>query len=163
MPGIKLPPLWIVIIAVMNYNRITEHLYVGGRLKPYDWETLAKLGITVNVSLQAEEQDQFLGVRPEVSLWLPTQDFVGPGVDMLQIAVPFVQAMIREGRRVYVHCYAGVGRSPTVAAACLYASGMSLEAALALIKARRPLTSINDGQRQQLHEFVAGWPRQGSQ
>jgi protein-tyrosine phosphatase len=146
----------------MNFSRITEHLYVGGRLKPYDWETLAKLGITVNVSLQAEEQDQFLGVAPEVSLWLPTPDFVGPGVGAIQIAVPFIRAMIRQGRRVYVHCYAGVGRSPTVAAACLFASGMRLEAALALVETRRPATAINDGQRRQLHEFVAGWPERGS-
>ena len=56
----------------MNFNRITEHLYVGGRLNPYDWETLAGQGITINVSLQAEAQDQFLGAVPEVSLWLPT-------------------------------------------------------------------------------------------
>jgi protein-tyrosine phosphatase len=147
----------------MDFNRITEHLYVGGRLKPYDWDTLAGQGITVNVSLQAEEQDQFLGAAPEVSLWLPTPDFVGPGVDAIQIAVPFIQAMIHQGRRVYVHCHAGMGRSPTVAIAYLYASGMSLEAAVALVEMRRPTTTLNDGQRQQLREFVAGWPRGGKQ
>jgi protein-tyrosine phosphatase len=150
-----------MISAIMNYNRITEHLYVGGRLNPYDWDALAGQGITVNVSLQAEERDQFLGAAPEVSLWLPTPDFIGPGVGAIKIAVPFIQAMTREGRRVYVHCYAGVGRSPTVAAAYLFASGMSLEAAVALVEMRRPATTLNDGQRQQLREFASNWPRQG--
>jgi protein-tyrosine phosphatase len=143
----------------MNFNRITEHLYVGGRLNPYDWETLAGQGITVNVSLQAEERDQFLGAVPEVSLWLPTPDFTGPGVGAIKIAVPFIRAMIHEGRRVYVHCYAGMGRSPTVAIAYLYASGMSLEAAAALMQMRRPATALNEGQQQQLHEFATGWPK----
>jgi protein-tyrosine phosphatase len=145
----------------MDFNRITEHLYVGGRLKPYDWGTLAGQGITVNVSLLGETQDQFLGATPEVSLWLPTPDFVGPGVGAIRIAVPFIQAMTQQGRRVYVHCYAGMGRSPTVAIAYLYASGMSLEAAVALMELRRPATTLNDGQRRQLREFVAGWAKGG--
>lgn len=47
--------------------------------------------------------------------------------------------LLGSGRRVYVHCNGGLNRAPTVAVAYLHARrGLSLEAACAFVKERRP-------------------------
>ena len=143
----------------MDFDQVTEHLYVGGRLEPGDWYILAELGITVNVNLQAEAQDRFNGTSPEVYLWLPTPDWYGPGVEAIDIGARFIDQMIRLGRKVYVHCNAGVGRAPTIAAGYLIVSSLTLEDALRVIKEKRPKASPTSGQLQQLQDFAEMWER----
>ncbi|GAB4469050.1 MAG: hypothetical protein Kow00124_03910 [Anaerolineae bacterium] len=143
----------------LSFDQITDHLYVGGRLSGGDWHILAALGVTVNINLQLERQDHFSGSAPEVHLWVPTADWFGPGLDALRIVVPFIGAMIRQGRLVYVHCNAGMGRAPTAAAAYLVTTGMSVERALALLREKRPATYLNHIQLQQLEDFAASLNR----
>jgi atypical dual specificity phosphatase len=53
--------------------------------------------------------------------------------------VGLLDDLLGRGRRVYLHCNAGMNRAPTVAAAFLHARrGMPLAAAVALVKSRRP-------------------------
>ena len=53
--------------------------------------------------------------------------------------VALVAQLLTRGERVYLHCNAGLNRAPTVAVAYLHVHhGQTLEAACALIKARRP-------------------------
>jgi protein-tyrosine phosphatase len=57
---------------------------------------------------------------------------------MLDAAVASVHAQLSAGRRVYLHCNAGVNRAPTVAIAYLHVhAGLSLESALQRVKAAR--------------------------
>jgi len=57
---------------------------------------------------------------------------------ILDAAVASVHAQCRAGRRVYLHCNAGVNRAPTVAIAYLHVhGGLSLEAARTRVKAAR--------------------------
>lgn len=56
----------------------------------------------------------------------------------LEAALADLHALVAGERRVYLHCNAGLNRAPTLAIAYLRAyRGMSLEEALALVKARR--------------------------
>jgi protein-tyrosine phosphatase len=144
-----------------DFDEITEDLYVGSRFEPGDWHILAALNITVDVNLQAEAQDRFTEAAPEVYLWLPTPDWFGPGVQALATGARFIALMIREGRKVYVHCNAGAGRAPTVATGYLITTGMSLEEALKLVRTRRPAFSPNPTQMRQLREFAATWRDDG--
>src|SRR5437762_2105326 len=49
-----------------------------------------------------------------------------------------LHALIDEGRRVYLHCNAGLNRAPTIAIAHMRAHrNMSLDEAVAYVKARR--------------------------
>ncbi len=138
----------------LNFDFITDSLVVGSQPHPTDWYVLAELGLTVNISLVAEHQDRFVGAAPDTHLWLPTPDWYGPGMDTLRVSTRFIDLMISLGRKVYVHCSSGVGRSPTVAAAYLATTGMSMADALRTVKARRPVTKINDAQLGTLRHFL---------
>ena len=50
--------------------------------------------------------------------------------------------MIDSGEKVYIHCGAGVGRAPTMAAAYLISTGIDLATAIASIQKVRPFIYI---------------------
>jgi hypothetical protein len=76
-------------------------------------------------------------------------------LEQLRRAVDQIQRWRDEGRMVYVHCYAGIGRAPTVCAAYLIESeGLGLGAALARVKRARPAASPTAQQLLVLSEFV---------
>ena len=143
--------------ALPDFNQVTEDLYVGGRLSTDDWYILASLNITVNINLQAEAADRFSGTAPEVYLWLPTPDFYGPSTETLSVGTRFIHMMHQLGRRVYVHCFSGVGRAPALVIAYLVAKGATIDEAVALVHARHPRTRLSPAQVRLLHEF-AGRP-----
>lgn len=61
-------------------------------------------------------------------------------------AAIFVRNRIAAGKRVFVHCHAGISRSATVVLIYLMARhGMPLPDALALLKNKRPQVHPNDG------------------
>ncbi len=58
--------------------------------------------------------------------------------DRLPMVVEIVHAHVESGATVYLHCNAGMNRAPTAAIAYLHVrGGLSLRAALELVKARR--------------------------
>ena len=73
----------------------------------------------------------------------PIPDMQPPGTAFLTAwatAAPALLAEWRGGRRVLVHCAAGLGRTGTFAAALLRSFGMAPDAAIALVRATRPGT-----------------------
>ena len=58
-----------------------------------------------------------LGIQ---QLWLPTVDHCVPAVEDLESAVSFIGKCQSEGKKVYVHCRAGHGRSAAVVLAWLW-------------------------------------------
>jgi len=66
----------------------------------------------------------------------------------------FINAAIREGGQVLVHCFAGVSRSATVVIAYLIAyHQMSYKDAFALVQNRRPWINPNPGFCAQLRRY----------
>ena len=64
---------------------------------------------------------------------------IGMGADELLEEATWVVDRLREGRRVLVHCYAGINRSGSVCCATLMLlEGISASAALARIRERHP-------------------------
>jgi protein-tyrosine phosphatase len=115
----------------MNCNRITQHLLVGSSLlDPKDFEELRSLGVTAILSLQSEEDMGKRGIPGEeaeaVSANLafrsvPIQDFDNADLQWkLPQCVLALDALLKAGHIVYLHCTAGVSRSPTIAAAYLH-------------------------------------------
>jgi len=72
--------------------------------------------------------------------------------------LPGCVAFLDQGRfygSVLVHCVQGVSRSASVCAAYLVAHrGMTCDAALAFIKAKRPVVNPNEGFRRQLQQYA---------
>ncbi|MBZ0307209.1 MAG: dual specificity protein phosphatase family protein, partial [Anaerolineae bacterium] len=55
---------------------------------------------------------------------------------------------------VYIHCAAGVGRAPLVAAAYLVSQGMSVDQARTFLRERRPFINQSESQKQRLIQFA---------
>jgi protein tyrosine phosphatase (PTP) superfamily phosphohydrolase (DUF442 family) len=137
------------------YSRITPHLHVGGQYTAAGWRRLQKRGVTAVVNMRDEFDDAEAGVAPERYLFLPTVDDTPPTIAQLCQGVRFIQREIEAGGQVYVHCMLGVGRSVTMVAAYLVATGMTPAAALKAIRRRRPFIQPTIGQEARLAEFAA--------
>lgn len=144
----------------LDFNQITDNLFVGSRLEGGDWHALQDLGVTVNVNLRDEARDTFDGAQPEVSLWLPTRDMYGPDVATIELGARFIASMVETGRKVYVHCHYGAGRAPIVGAGYLVVSGMDVDEAIRFMKQQRPGFKPNGGQIKNLRAFAEKWEQE---
>lgn len=140
--------------VLMPFIKITPKLYVGPQLDKWGWQKLKKLGVTSIVNLRVERDDRDKGIHPEHYLWLPTIDHTSPTVEQLIKGAAFIKAHIDAGEGVYIHCAAGVGRAPLVAAAYLVSEGMTVEQARIFLRERRPFISQSDTQKQRLIQFA---------
>eukprot|EP00741_Cyanophora_paradoxa_P020300 tig00021244_g19594.t1 len=87
------------------------------------------------------EFDEFLYAKVPIE-----DDPKAPIILYIEHAHDFVDAAIARGGRVYVHCNAGISRSPTVVISYLMRRrGMTLKAAFEHVRARRPQAAPNAG------------------
>ncbi|MBN1284210.1 MAG: dual specificity protein phosphatase family protein [Anaerolineae bacterium] len=144
-------------VPIKSMTHITSHLFVGGKISRAGWERLESWGVSALVNLRVEFDDRALGIRPDVYLWLPTVDGTPPTLEQLDQAVRTIRRAVAEGRKVYIHCAAGVGRAPTTAAAYLVTTGMTVEEAVLYIRQRRPIAAPGKWQRRRLSEFAQAY------
>ncbi len=137
-------------------SRIAPNLYVGGQHYRRGLRRLANLGISASLSLRREADDEALGVALEKHLWLPTTDDAPPTQEQLLKASAFIGDALAEGRGVYVHCMAGVGRAAVTAAAYLVSTGLTLDEAWATICRARPFLRPSAAQVVALRQFGEG-------
>lgn len=99
-------------------------------------------------------------------LYLPTIDFTPPRLEDIQRGVDFIQRHASGGRKVYVHCKAGRGRSATIVMCYLITRGHTPESAQTLLSQKRPQVNRKLAQRKVVLEFAAksshGRPAQAS-
>ncbi len=103
---------------------------------------LRQLGFTMVVSVAAEEYADEIGdfCRRHDLRWLRYQvlDMTAPDLDDVRDFVAEVDAELRRGGRVAVHCLGGVGRTGTMVACYLTSRGWAPREAIAEVRARRP-------------------------
>lgn len=115
----------------MKFDRVMPSLFVGPVPRDAsDFEELRSLKITAILSLQTEDDLRDRGPGWErksaavVGLAfrnVPVQDFDSADLRRkLPECVFALDGMLKAGHSVYVHCTAGVSRSPTVVAAYLH-------------------------------------------
>ncbi len=139
---------------IKPFCHITPGLFVGGKINRAGWKQLESWGVSVLINLRVEKDDLQLGIHPQQYLWIPTIDGTPPTLEQLTKAARVTQRAIAEGRKVYIHCAAGVGRAPTTAAAYLMSTGMGRDEAIRYIQQRRPIAEPGQWQRQRLTEFA---------
>lgn len=139
----------------LQYSRITPHIHLGGQYTAAGWRRLQKRGVTAVVNMRDEFDDAEAGIAPEHYLFLPTVDDTPPTIAQLCQGVRFIHQQIGAGGQVYVHCMLGVGRSVTMVAAYLVATGMSPSVAWKTIRRRRPFIQPTLAQEARLAEFAA--------
>ncbi|MCH8868573.1 MAG: dual specificity protein phosphatase family protein, partial [Chloroflexi bacterium] len=86
---------------------------------------------------------------------LPPVDVTSPSIDPLQKGIAFISDAVNGGGKVYIHCSAGVGRAPTMAAAYFLSQGHSLDEAIGMIKRVRPFINIMAPQMESLRQLDA--------
>jgi protein-tyrosine phosphatase len=140
-------------VPIERFSRITPNLWVSGQYRKRGKEILSKKGITAVVNLRTEYDDAAAGIAPPTYLRIRTVDNTPPTIEQLKQGVDFIHDEIERGGKVYVHCAAGVGRAPTLAAAYLVSRGMTPQEAWATIKKIRPFIRPTQGQRDQIEQF----------
>ncbi len=92
------------------------------------------------------------------------RDLGVPPVETMQAILAAIDASIEQGRAVYVHCYAGVGRTGTVVGCHLVRHGSSAGEALAAIAEWRratPNAHRESPETREQRRFVAEWEARG--
>jgi protein-tyrosine phosphatase len=132
---------------VFEYNYIDENVIIGTNAccKMHFDEDLLKDGVTCDISLEGEHVDQPNGV--ECYLWLPTIDHTPPTKDQVMTGIQSLEEMLRQKKKVYIHCKNGHGRAPTFYASFLILKrGLSVEAAIEAIRSKRPTMHLEESQ-----------------
>ncbi|BAA30846.1 protein-tyrosine phosphatase family protein [Pyrococcus horikoshii] len=84
----------------------------------------------------------------------PIPDFTAPSLSQLYKIVKWIEEKVKEGKKVYIHCYGGSGRSGTVAVAWLmYSQGLSLREGLRRVRLLKPSAVETEDQLEVLREF----------
>jgi len=87
------------------------------------------------------------------TLFLSVQDKEPPSEEDALMAVKWVAQKRSQGKNVFIHCHAGMGRSATVTACYLVACGLTLSEALKILRERHPQTSPTTKQLEFLKAF----------
>lgn len=141
-------------VSPARFTEITPHLHVGGQYLRWGLPILKRRGITAVVNMRDEFDDREEAIAPERYLYLPTVDNTPPSLDDLREGTDFIHNEIQRDGRVYVHCEAGVGRAPTMAAAYLVSRGMDADSAWDLLRERRPFIRPTATQVRQIERFA---------
>jgi protein-tyrosine phosphatase len=136
-------------------SQVTPQIWVGPQFNRRGKEYLEAHGVNGSVNLRVEFDDAAHGLALEHYCYLPTVDDDCPSPEHFQTGVDFIRSVVQDGGQVYIHCKAGVGRAPTLAAAYFIAEGMTVEEAIALIKRTRPFITITPPQMEALHQYAA--------
>ena len=129
-----------------------------GRWRPIeeDLQLLQGQGVGAIISL--------LEVEPSLRLYeskgfftrhIPIIDFHAPSHAQLSECTQILKDLRGRSLPAYLHCYAGIGRSGTMAAAWLIASGEQAVEAIARIRRAKPGAIESDLQYNALLEFAA--------
>lgn len=141
---------------IQKQCQVTPQLFVGAQFHRRGWRILQEWGIHGVVNLRSEFNDLSLGVNIPEYLHLPTVDDTAPAMADLQRGVDFITRVIAQGGKVYIHCGAGVGRAPTMAAAYLISRGDSAQAAWHRIRRARKFIRPTQAQIEVIEQFAAG-------
>jgi hypothetical protein len=144
---------------IFDYSKVTENIFIGsdfckGGVCLLHKDEFERLGVSVEINLSAEN-NELPPKELETYLWLPVVDGYAPSEMQLLIGSSAMHAALSAGKKVYVHCRNGHGRSPALVAAYLMRyKGLSLDEAAQTIKLKRPESHLEKVQIDALTAFA---------
>lgn len=137
-----------------QFNQITDLIYLGTNLccsaTPHI-KILQDLGIQADIDLEEERQEQTPGM--DTYLWLPVKDHFAPTQEQLDSGVAVIDSLVKNRKKIYMHCKNGHGRSPTLLAAYFINQGKKVEEAISMIKEKRLEIHLEEVQIQALKVY----------
>ncbi len=143
-------PIW-------RYSWITPNILLGGQPARRLWKPLTSVGVTGVINLREEYNyaDEIGGMGSLFKyLYLPTRDNTAPTLAHLEQGVQFMRDVLKAGGKLYIHCWEGLGRGPTMVAAYLVSEGLTPDEAWAYIRNVRPFIRPVTSQKERLQELA---------
>ncbi len=159
-PYVVISGLWDFVMRTLTgapmvrFSQITPQIIVAGQYQKRGWKVLTRRGVTASINMRSEFDDEVAGIAPSRHLRLVVEDNTPPTLDQLKRGVDFIKEEVERGGKVYIHCAAGIGRAPTMAAAYLVSTGLIPTQAWAKIKRVRPFIRPTPGQEEQIVALV---------
>jgi atypical dual specificity phosphatase len=116
---------------------------------------LADQGISVLVNLhQRPHVSDRLRRHGMAEIHLPVRDFTAPTAAQIERGVATIRESVAAGKRVAVHCGAGLGRTGTLLACYLVDQGLDPETAIERVRAARPGSIETRQQLDAVHAYA---------
>ncbi|MFC1817224.1 dual specificity protein phosphatase family protein [Thermodesulfobacteriota bacterium] len=120
---------------VLEPKQITSQVYQGGWIFTKDIPELVQLGITHSLNLDHPYPDPLSFIEANITLHivqlidccLMTPQLVQKAIEVID------KSLSSPDHKIYIHCYAGVSRSPTITWLYLIHTGLSPEDATAKV------------------------------
>src|SRR5437660_12865335 len=110
------------------------------------------LSMLVNLHERPDPPDILAQLQAQ-TIHLPVPDSHAPTEAQLDAGVAAISEALQQGKRVAVHCGAGLGRSGTLIAAYLVSQGAAPDDAMAQVRSARPGSIETLEQEAAVHEY----------
>lgn len=143
---------------IRNFSWIIEG-EIAGMAKPAssvsDFEFLREKGFEAIVSLSeiplSEELIEKFGFTVK---HIPIRDFEAPTLEQIEDFVTFAEKARGEGKKLIVHCDAGIGRTGTILACYLVSKGYNADRAIKEVRIKRPGSIETSEQEEVILKFA---------
>lgn len=144
----------------MDITWVTDRIAVGGGIwNAENMAAVSRAGITHIIDMQIEFDDTPLAEPHGIAVcWNPVDDdFESKDAEVFTRGVEFaLQALEENGGKLFIHCAAGVHRAPMMTLALLGVMGWTVEDAMDLIEARRPVADFAEVYVRSVEEYLQG-------